>query len=81
MTTFKYIGEAPNGPFQMYGATWDHGLTADVSDPVYAAKLKGNPFFEEVGAQSPDPTETAKKPAKKRKPEVADDRPDAVTTE
>lgn len=78
MATFKYIGEAPDGPFQMYGATWDDGETAEVSDPVFAAKLRGNRFFVEVSTE----TAPVQKARKAHKAKVAtDDDADAAPTE
>lgn len=78
MATFKYTGEAPNGPFHMYGATWDTGGTAEVSDPVFAAKLRGNRFFEEVSTEAAPIQKTRK--AHKAKV-VTDDDTDAAPTE
>ena len=47
---FKYNGEAPNGSFEMYGATWKPGEVSEVSDAAFAARLMGNRFFEPIEA-------------------------------
>ena len=71
MARFKYIGEAPNGPFQMYGAEWDAGKVSEVSDPVFVRKLNGNQFFEAV-ADTPEPEAAKPKKVKQAKKDVID---------
>lgn len=43
---FRYVGDSPNGPFEMYGANWETGSINDVTDGWAIGKLKGNAFFE-----------------------------------
>ena len=79
MARFKYIGEAPNGPFQMYGAEWDAGKVSEVSDPSFVRKLNGNQFFEAVGESqkplpdyAPEPEAAKPKKVKQAKKDVID---------
>lgn len=73
MARFKYIGEAPNGPFQMYGATWGHGEVSEVSDPAFVRKLNGNQFFEAVADAQPEPEAAKPKKVKQAKKDVTED--------
>lgn len=70
---FKYIGESPNGPFEMYGHIWENGTENDVTDGAAVKKLEGNRFFEAAEAVSePAP----KKRGPKSKKDVNDGEPD-----
>lgn len=72
MARFKYIGEAPNGPVQMYGAEWDTGKVSEVSDPYFIKKLSGNQFFEAVADTQPEPEVAKPKKVKQAKKDVTD---------
>ena len=70
MARFKYIGEAPNGPVQMYGAEWDTGKVSEVSDPYFIKKLSGNQFFEAIEDTQPEPEAAKPKKVKQAKKDM-----------
>lgn len=70
MARFKYIGEAPAGPFQMYGATWDHDMISEVVDHAFVRKLNGNRFFVAIDPETAPATEDVKKKGGRPKKEV-----------
>ena len=80
MARFKYIGESPNGPFEMYGATWENGTVAEVSDPAFARKLSRNQFFESVDSEAQAPVADVKKKGGRPKKEVTNGDPDPSGT-
>ena len=51
MTTFKYIGESPNGLFEMYGFSWENGTAHNVTEETAIRKLSGNRFFERADTE------------------------------
>ena len=74
---FKYTGEAPNGSFEMFGATWKTGEVSEVDDAQaeWVEALKTHPMFEGISE------ETTMKPKPKAKKsavveEVEDGEPD-----
>lgn len=54
MAEFKYTGESPNGPFEMFGHTWENGTVNTVTDETSVRKLSGNRFFERVETEMPN---------------------------
>lgn len=76
MTAFKYTGESPNGPFQMFGHTWENGTVNTVTDEMSVRKLSGNRFFERVETSEPEPKKKGGRPRK----EVSHDNADVAAT-
>lgn len=74
---FKYTGEAPNGSFEMYGATWTPGEVSEVADAKFIAKLMGNRFFEPVdGGDAAEPAKPKNKGGRQAKAKPAEVEPD-----
>lgn len=78
MATFKYVGESPNGPFEMYGAKWENGSSNDVTDETAIRKLTGNQFFERIDAEVT--IEQPKKKGGRPRKEVVNDDADTEPT-
>ncbi|MBK8772306.1 MAG: hypothetical protein IPM06_18055 [Rhizobiales bacterium] len=75
MAEFKYTGESPNGPFEMFGHTWENGTVNIVTDETAVRKLSGNCFFERIETEAP----TVKRGRKKDKDHGDADTPATVS--
>ena len=73
---FRYEGEVPNGPFEMYGYTWDRMTVNDVVEPQWIKKLEGNRFFVAVEDESAPAHVEAPRRGRPRKIDVEAESPD-----
>lgn len=67
---FKYVGEAPDGFIEQYGARFVPGQATDVTEEWAIAKLLGNRFFVVADEGEAPPKRRGRPP--KIKPETDD---------